>query len=478
MSRSARVGLIALLITSWGCGSWLHSVEEAPSPPVTVADQFRHQLGIATSSVGHGRWWTTFDDGGLETVMKAAFAENLDLRRAVARLEQAKAVRQGANSAWYPQVDASGSVSRNQDVFPFGSFLNTQYSLSGVASYEIDFWGRIDFTTTAAALEFEATEYDLETVAMSVSAQVAETWFQLIEQRAILALLDHQIETNRTYLELVELRYGQGQANSLDVLQQRQQLAGSIAQRPLVEAQVAVLEHRLAVLLARSPSQPALPKTARLPTLSPPPDVGVPSRLVQQRPDVRAAQARVVAADNRIGAAIADQFPTIRLSATGGWRGFDDLSDFFQNYFWNLTAGLTAPLFDGLRRRAEVDRTKAVLKDQMLAYAQVVLTAFQEVEDALVQEQKQRARVRALDEQVDVARQTLVQARLRYANGLSDYLPVLTALTGLQQLEQSQVSAQRNLLSFRIQLYRALGGDWPAEIVSEVATAEGGEEHQ
>lgn len=474
-SHWLRAALLCLVLAVGGCGGLLHSVEDAPKPPVAVETEFKR--GIGTSSVAIGRWWTTFGDDGLNEVMRAGVTGNLDLKRAKARLDQAKAIRRGANAAWWPTIDVSGNVSRSQSAFQFGTFTNTQYDVSAAAAYEIDLWGRINFTAEAAALDFKATELDLETMAMSVSAQIAETWFQLVEQRATLDLLQRQLKANQTFLELVELRFGQGQVGALDVYQQRQQVAATEGQIPSVESSLAVLEHRLAVLLARSPSTPRLPAQAELPGLPPSPAVGVPAKLLQRRPDVKAAQARVAAADNRVGAAIADQFPTIRLTANAGYRSFQDTpTDLFQNFIWSLAGGIAGPLFDGFRRRAEVDRTKAVLEDQLLAFGQVVLTAVQEVEDALVQEQQQQKRLNELDKQVALAQETLNQARTRYVNGLSDYLPVLNSLTSLQQLEQQQLAAQRGLLSFRIQLYRALGGGWSAEIASGLATSDGGEE--
>ena len=478
MTRFVQWGASAIALAGFsGCGGLLHSVDDAPEPPVAVADRFAR--GIASSSVAVGRWWTAFDDPDLNAVMSAAVVDNLDLRRAFARLQQAQAIRRGANAAWWPQVDLSANVSRSRSAFQFGAFENDQYDVSVAASYELDLWGRINFTTEAAALDFKATEYDLETTAMTVSAQVAETWFQLMEQRATLDLLNSQLDANQTFLDLVELRFGQGQVGALDVYQQRQQVAASRAQIPQVESAVAVLEHQLSVLLARSPSAGALPNTAKLPGLPPPPAVGLPSELLKRRPDVAAAQARVTAADNRVGAAIADQFPTLRLTGSAGYRSFTNIGDLFDDgVIWNIAGGLLGPLFDGFQRRAEVDRTKAVLQDQVLAYGQTVLTAFQEVEDALVREEKQRERLKELDKQVAIAQETLEQAKSQYVNGLSDYLPVLNALTSLQNVEQAQVAARRSLLSFRIQLYRALGGDWSSEIASGLATAGGGEEKQ
>ncbi|HRE92270.1 MAG TPA: TolC family protein, partial [Myxococcota bacterium] len=176
-------------------------------------------------------------------------------------------------------------------------------------------------------------------------------------------------------------------------------------------------------------------------------------------PDVRAALLRVTAADHRVGAAIAAQYPSLNLSASTGFQS-PDLLELFEYWVWNLAANLVAPLFDGGRRSAEVDRSRAVLEDLVLAYGQAALTAVTEVESALVQESRQRQHVERLDEQLKLARLAFGETEVRYANGLSTYLEVLNAQRALQQSEQSMLQAQRQLLSFRVQLHRALGGTW------------------
>jgi outer membrane protein TolC len=179
-----------------------------------------------------------------------------------------------------------------------------------------------------------------------------------------------------------------------------------------------------------------------------------------RRPDVQAARHRAVAQDHRIGAAIAEYFPRFTLDASLGWRSFNGFEGLFDNFIYTVAGQLGATLFQGGRRKAEVRRNRALLEERLGAFAQQVLVALREVEDALVEEREQVRLVGRLDRQVDAARATLVEARLRYVNGLSDFLPVLTALQGLQDAERQRVAAQRELLARRVRLHRALGGTW------------------
>lgn len=467
MKRIASSLSLALLS---GC-AWLHPVDHERPAPVIVPEAFSG--GTATSSVAEGRWWTAFDDDALDELQSKAFAHNLDLRRAFLRLERAMAVSDAADAAWWPTLDASGSISQSQRLFPvarnpdgsaqFGVVTQNSGALQLAAGYELDVFGRVKSQTSAAGFELLASRYDVDAIAMSISAQVAEAWYQLVEQRAALALIDAQIAANATYLELTELRFAEGLATALDVLQQRQQVAGSNAQRPLVEARIAVLEHQLAVLLGAPPEHLESPARAAFPALPALPGVGVPADLVRRRPDVRAAEARVVAADYRVGAAIAARFPALRLEGSYGLQILS-IAGFFDNIVRSLTASLLAPIWDGGRRAAEVDNARAVLEDAVTAYGQTVLVAFQEVEDALAREKKQREHLVEVDKQVEAAQRTLDEALNRYLAGLDPYLPVLTALRQFQQVEQQRLAAQRQLLSFRIQLCRSLGGSWMRDL--------------
>ncbi|MCB9786855.1 MAG: efflux transporter outer membrane subunit [Deltaproteobacteria bacterium] len=467
------LGLLGALLLSSGC--MVHRVEHDPVPAVTPPEAFSATGGEAAPTE---RWWTDFGDPGLDAAVARALDGNLDLQRAFARLLQADAVARQGKAALFPTVDASLGFSRSRSNFfagePIGkiSTTNSLFNISATAAYEVDVWGKARSTKQAAALEREATRQDLEAVAAMLAANVARTWFLLAEQQALLRLLDEQLAVSRDYTDLVRLRFKQGLAGALDVRQQEQQIIELESQIPQARASVAVLRTQLAVLQGLPPEAPiALPDG-----LAPAPDalpaVGVPADLLNRRPDLRAARARVVAADFRVGVALADRFPSLRLSAS---TGFQDKSpaELFTSWIWSFVANLVGPIFDGGRRKAEVARTRAVLEDAVLAYGQSLLTALKEVEDALAQEGFQRELLVSLDELASRARLTLDEARTRYVNGLVDYLPVLSALQSLQSVERRRISASRQLVSLRVDLYRALGATWTADLSRSEAGAKG-----
>jgi NodT family efflux transporter outer membrane factor (OMF) lipoprotein len=298
---------------------------------------------------------------------------------------------------------------------------------------------------------------------MTLAAEVANRWLAIIEQQALKALLSEQVETNKTYLELVELRFRKARVSALDVYQQRQTVAEVEKLIPLVEAEEQVLRNELAVLLGKPPGTLIGVGAYDLEEVPDFPEIGVPAELLINRPDVRSALARLTASDYRVAVARADRLPAIRLTGGIGYDA-DDISNLFDDWFLNLAAGITAPILDGRRREAEVERTLAVVEERLASYRLTVLTAMREVEDAVVRERKQREHVQALARQLEDAANALREAGERYKKALNDYLPVLTALERTQFLTRSLVVARRDLLTFRVNLYRALGGDWTGEL--------------
>ncbi len=412
-------------------------------------------------------WWKEFGDPGLEEVIRRTLAGNLDLRAAWARIRQARAQAKKAGASLWPAVQVQGSVSRSHQAFlgggAFGNFSYTtdQYSLSAAASYELDLWGKLRDQRSAAVLDWKASRMDMEAMAMSLAAQAADTWFQLKEARAQVELLGEQIRTSRELLDLVKRRFGQGLATALDVSQQRQQLAALLAQVPPVESRLEVLAHQLHILRGEPPrTEGGVPGgEGPLPDPPPLPPTGIPADLLVRRPDVAAARLRLVAADHRLGAALASYLPSINLTPRTGYQA-PNARDLFDNWIWTLAAGFTAPLFEGGRIQAEVERSRAVKLERLQAFGKIFLQAMGEVEDALVRERKQKEYLAALQRQMEAARSNLEEARSRYLHGLNDYLPVLAALSSYQQVQRAMITAKRQLLSYRIQLYRALGGDW------------------
>ena len=410
------------------------------------------------------RWWESFHDPGLTALVDDTMSGNFQMAQAWSRLDQVAALREQQGSFLWPamQLEASGGRSRSAD--PFGNTVHgNRFSLSAAAAYEVDVWGRLDAVDDAAQFDFEAGRNDVESLAMTLVSQVAETWFLLLETRATRELLDRQIKTNEQFLELVHLRFSVGQAGAVDVYQQRQQLMAVRAQIPLVDARANALERALALLVGKVPGDRQLSERSTLPTLGPLPGTGVPSELLENRPDLRAARLRLASQDRRVAAAVADRFPSLRLSASTGYQA-DTVEDLLDRWIWSIAGSLVLPILDGGRRKAEVARQKAVLDERLAGYSQSILTAFKEVEDALDGEASQRRYVSELEAQLELARATLRESRSTYAQGLSTYLPVLQALASVQNTERTLIGARRQTLSYRVQLHRALGGRWTQEL--------------
>lgn len=408
------------------------------------------------------RWWEGLADPELSRLIEEALDDNFSVHEAFARLKQADASAVKSGAALYPELSLSSAASRSRQHAEASSRNASDYSLGLVSSYELDLWGRVRSDKEAGSLEATASRDDLEAAAMSVAAEVADRWSRLITQRQLQTMVDAQIETSRTYLELVELRFAKGQASLLDVFQQREAVAKLEAALPPLEAEEERRQHELALLLGKPPKAELGIEQAVIPEPGEVPSLGIPADLLAMRPDVRAAWLRLQAADWQVAAARADRLPAIRLSADAKYSA-GHIDTLFDNWLAGLAGSLTAPIFDGRARTAEVERTRAVAEERLATYQRTVLTAVKEVEDALVSEQKVREEVDAVRKQVDIAGKALDQARQRYVKGLNDYLPVLTELQSVHALEQDLVQKKGDLLLARIALHRALGGSWMDE---------------
>ncbi|MFH1740383.1 MAG: efflux transporter outer membrane subunit [bacterium] len=457
----ARYLFVAISVALWTLSCAVHQVRHDALPPASVPEHFSDSGGTVDPP---DRWWVAFNDPALNTLVESTLSDNLDLGTAWARLDQARALARIAGANNSPTLDLSTGARRGRMQEFMGTTTDSQFSLGFSTAYEVDLWKRIDSLESAAELDVLATRQDLEATALALTSQVAQFWFSIIEQRSQRGLLSDQIQISETFLELVELRFGQGRASAVDVYQQREQVASVRAQIPNVESRTQVLLNQLAVLLGQSPTTDVSAEGEELPELPPQPLVGIPMELLQKRPDIRSAQIRIAAADHRLAAAIADRLPTLRLGGQSSYGG-SEIGDLFSNWMWNLAANLVTPVIDGGRRKAEVERNRAVITERLHQYEKAVLTALQEVENVLVREQKQTTYVKELETQLDIARKTLEESRSRYTNGLTDYLPVLTALQSVQRLERTLLTAHLDLISFRIDLYRSLGGAWTSELV-------------
>jgi len=392
-----------------GCGTANHEIKL----PVAVPEQFSRSGGLPLPN----KWWLSFEDPILNTLMDQALAGNFTLKSAWDRLHQLEALAEMAGADLYPALDgeAGASGTRYREAGQTGE--GRGYALGFAARYELDLWGRIRSIRDAALFDARAGAKDLRTAALTLSSQVAVTWYQLVEQHGQWDMLDAQIKTNEQVLELVTLKFRTGQVGIADMLQQRQLVESNRGEKVQVAARIKVLEQQLAILLGYPPQQAVGPKVSRLPDLAPMPETGLPARLIRCRPDIRSAYYDVRSADSDVAAAIADRFPRLSLTAGLDTSG-GHVRDLFDNWLATLAANLVAPIVDGGLRKAEVDRTRAVASEALNNYGQTILEALGEVEDALVREQRQ------------------------------------------QELQISLLTAQLDLVEDRIDLCRSLGGGW------------------
>ena len=456
------ISLAVILLLVASCSPFKPRVRQSPAgelPPT-------FSLYTAESEPAK-RWWEEFNDHELNALIIEMLSDNLTLKETWARLNQVRAQAVQAGAALYPDLTGTAGASYTRQRSGNGSrktVSNDNYFLGAVSSYELDLWGRVRSGRESALLEASAAREDVNAAAMTLSAEVARRWVNIIAQRMQKRLLEHQLQTNLTFLELIELRFHMAMVSALDVYQQKQVVEDIMAEIPMVEAREQLLRHELALLLGKPPqtflniSREDLPKPIEIPA------TGLPADLLSARPDLRAAWMRLWAADWQVAAARADRLPAISLTAQAHY-GEGDMDVLFDNWLLSLAGNLTAPIFDGKRRAAEVDRSLAVVDEKVSAYRRTVLTAIKEVEDALVTESKQREHIKGLDKVTAAARKALKEAGNRYRKGLNDYLPVLTQLLKVQDLERNLIQQQANLLGARISLYRALGGTWTESLL-------------
>lgn len=429
----------------------------------------RYTLGDAVKAPPE-RWWETFEDPELNALVDEALAANPTLQQAWARLQQARAVAVQAGSALYPDLTVNAGVGYSHLHGEGSGALRTvggdDYSLGAMSRYEVDLWGKIRSEREAALLQVDATREDVNAAAMTLAAEVTRLWAAVIAQRMQRALLDEQLRINTIYLELVNLRFRMALGSALDVYQQQQILERVRAEIPLVEEQERLGLHQLAVLIGKPPGAELPIGRTALPAPSSVPATGLPAGLLTARPDVRASVLRLDAADWKVAAARADRLPNLTLKADFT-LGSDELSRLFDQWLFSLAADLAAPVFDGRRRAAEVARTRAVVEETLARHREVVLTAVREVEDALVTERALREHIAAVERQLATAKRALSEAQERYRKGLNDYLPVLTQILSTQELQLNLIQRRNELLVARVNLYRALGGGWTADLSPE-----------
>ena len=419
-----------------------------------VPDQSETPLPESFTATGQSErpqpWWRHFNDRALDQVVSRVLDDNFSLAAARERLNRARAAARRAAGGERPAVDGEAEASSQTD-----------YRAGAMAAYEVDLWGRLNARTEAAEVEADATRRDLQAARISLTAEAARTYYGLRREKALAALLREQRATNRRILDLVDLRYRNGQARTDELLRQRQLIEDTETRLAEVRGEINRLRAELAALQGLpGPRALELPDAGGLPELAPRPETGLPAEWLQRRPDLEAAYLRVQAADAELAAAIAERYPSLDLTASLETVASSP-ADLFQTWIEEIAASLSVPLFRGGRIEAEIDRTRAARAEAFNEYAQTVLDAVAGVETALADERSERDRLASLERRVNQGEEVLERLRFRYQQGDTAFVDVLRAQDELQNDQRERLVAQWNLVTARVTLLRELAGTWP-----------------
>jgi len=430
-------------------------------PTVTVPAETRGQVGAAeAASLADQPWWVVFGDDSLESLVDEALRNNYDVRAAAWRVEEFRARAGITRAELFPQLQYQGEWSRSRQ--PGSGPVNLNNVNLGL-TWEIDLWGRVRRLSEAALAQYLSTQEARRGVLLSVVSDVAQAYFELRELDAQLAIATRTTEAFQGTYDLFNRQFGGGVVSQLEVSRAEAALGTAAAAVPNLRRQIVAQENLICFLVGRNPGP--IPRGRSLTEQALPPEVpaGLPSALLERRPDLRQAEQQLITANANVGVAMASFFPTITL--TGSFGGVSsEVSDLFKaGKAWSFAAGLTGPLFQGLRLRNQYDVNVAQWEQAKIQYESAVTNAFGEVSTFLVahqelaQEEKQQARV------VAAYQEAVRLSNRRYLAGLSSYVEVLDAQQQLFPAENALAQTRFSRLSNFVQLYKALGGGWSIE---------------
>jgi NodT family efflux transporter outer membrane factor (OMF) lipoprotein len=420
-----------------------------------------------------GNWWEMFQDPQLDALELQVNVSNQNLKAAEAQYTQARALLRYNRAAYFPAISGGASATRNRisnhrpaSVVANGITYN-DFQIPLELSYEVDVWGRVRRTVESYREQAQASAADLATVNLSMHAQLALDYFQARTLDADEQLLNSTVTQYEQALELIESRYTGGIASELEVEQARTQLETTRAQAIDVGVARAQFEHAVAILIGKPPADFSL---AALPLTAPPPLIppGLPSELLERRPDIAAAERRMAAANAQIGVAKAAYYPTISLGATGGFEsGVITTLISGPSIFWSAGGSAIMPLFDAGRRRANMDQAIAFYDETVANYRETVLTGFQQVEDNVAALRILENEAHVQERAVVAAQRYLELANTRYVGGVTSYLEVTTAQSAALSDELTAVNILGRRMVDAVTLVQALGGGWDRSALPE-----------
>lgn len=456
------VAVTVLLLTSCTVGP------NYKRPSVAVPERYRgltaeEAAKAEAASLGNEKWWNVFQDAQLQELIRSALANNYDVQIAATRILQAQAVLGVTRADQFPTL--SGTASADTQRTPQTGLVPPIYTSANQIGlslfWELDFWGKFRRATEGARADLLATEWGKRAVLTTLVANVAGSYFQLRELDLQLEIAKRTLGTRQESLRLVEVRAKGGATSMLDVRQSEQLVYGAAAAIPDLERQIEQEENFISILLGQNPGPikrgKPLPEIQRLPEVP----AGLPSSLLERRPDIQVAEQNMVAANARIGVAKADYFPQISLTGVAGYQS-SALTSLFSgpSGFWNLAAQLVQPIFTGGRIKSNVRLAEGRRQEASLVYLQTIQQSFREVSDALIAYRKNHE-FRVQQELLTAAAADATRlSNMRYEGGVTSYLEVLDSDTRYFDAQNKLSQAQLNELLSVVQLYRALGGGW------------------
>ena len=470
---SLRMSLLATAVA----GLIACSVEptyERPEAPVSKSFKEAAEMGDwktarPAEELPRGEWWKAFGDATLDRLETEALAANQDLQAAAARVKEARGLNQVARGGLFPTMDAGVGATRqrvSEAAQREGStaYQNTAVRAQAGFSYEVDLLGRVSASIHAAEAELARSEALFQSVRLALQADVAQNYFILRQLDGQAHVLSDAVTLRKKALELMEVRFDDSEVDDLDVSRARAELATARSEALSVERRRATAEHTLAVLLGKAPSEFALPTEPLRPVALNIP-AGLPSSLLERRPDIAAAERAMAAANARVGIAKAAFFPSLTLTGAAGFEG-DSLGNLFnwsnRAFLLGPLAGtaLNIPLFDGGRRSGNLASARAQYEEEVALYRKQVLVAFREVEDNLADLAVLRRQTDTQQEAVDASARAAELSRTRYLEGATDYLDVIEAERSLLQARRAAVELHGVQAIGTVNLIRALGGGW------------------
>lgn len=489
----ARAALLAVLLAAVLTLSACTAGPDYVRPSVAMPASFKENAGWKPAeprdAEPRGRWWEMFGDAALNALAEQVAGANQTLAQAEARYRQAVALAEGARAGNFPSLTGNLSETRSRasgttSATTVARGVNTSHSLSLGASWEPDLWGRVRRGVEAGEAGLQASAGDLEAARLLAHAQLVQNYFQLRVLDAQKRLLEDTIAGYQKSLQLTQNQYAAGTVAKVDTLQATTQLKSTQAQALDIGVQRAALEHAIAVLVGKAPSEfaiPALPvaeaDTARHAAAFTPPAIapGLPSALLERRPDIAAAERRVAAANAQIGVASTAFFPALTISAATGFQSAT-MAQWLTapSRFWSLGPALAMTLFDGGLRRAQTAQAEATYDASVAAYRQTVLVALQEVEDSLATLRILEQEAAVQREALEAARQSVVLTTNQYKAGTVSYLNVVNVQAAALAAERSALDIVARRMLASTALVRALGGGWNVAQLPVAGTAPGG----